>query len=292
MRQTGYKPRVLIFSTSKESSSDCPLTCLPDHTFGVRAVAFSPNSQYLASLGASNDGFLYIWNINNRNGSASLFASNKCTSNIAQIAWIGSNLITVGTRHVKVWRVEGSTVSTPIKTSAPSFSVASSAHRILLGRNCLLGNLLEGIFTSVVAISTSQAIVGSDSGDICLLDDSDGCQRFTKVASAGFGVTAISLNPLGDVVVAGVNGTTKVFSQSSLLGRKQSLSRENTETPEQPQCQPTFTVAMSLLGNHLVTIDDRRVIRLVHPPRVTDSSLSVELKLPAHGGAVLGSTLR
>ena len=93
-KQTGYKPRVLVFSTSKDAPSDTPLTCLSDHTFGVRCVSFSPDSQYLASLGSANDGFLYIWSINSRTGSATLFASNKCTSNINKMAWLGSSLIT------------------------------------------------------------------------------------------------------------------------------------------------------------------------------------------------------
>ena len=90
--QTGYRPRVLIFSTSERSSmADTPLTALNDHTFGVRAVAFSPNSRYLASLGESNDGFLYIWAISGKNGTATLHACNKCTSTIQQVTWMGDS---------------------------------------------------------------------------------------------------------------------------------------------------------------------------------------------------------
>ena len=81
---------MLIFSTSEASPmTDTPLTALNEHTFGVRAVAFSPNSQYLASLGAANDGFLYIWAINGKNGTATLHACNKCTSTIQQVTWMG-----------------------------------------------------------------------------------------------------------------------------------------------------------------------------------------------------------
>lgn len=94
MDQTGYKPRVLVFSTASDAPSDMPLTSLADHTFGVKCVAFSPDSQYLASLGSANDGFLYVWSINQRTGAATLHASNKCTSNINRIAWMGNNLIT------------------------------------------------------------------------------------------------------------------------------------------------------------------------------------------------------
>lgn len=90
--QTGYKPRVLIFSVSETNPmSDTPLTALAEHTFGVCAVAFSPDSRYLASLGATNDGFLYIWAINGKNGMATLHACNKCTSPVQQITWMGNN---------------------------------------------------------------------------------------------------------------------------------------------------------------------------------------------------------
>jgi WD40 repeat protein len=92
--QTGYKPRVLIFSTAPDAPSDTPLTSLADHTFGVNCLAFSPDSRYLASLGYVNDGFLYIWSINPRTGAASLYASNKCVNHINRMAWMGNKLIT------------------------------------------------------------------------------------------------------------------------------------------------------------------------------------------------------
>jgi hypothetical protein len=48
-------------------------------------------------------------------------------------------------------------------------------------------------------------------------------------------------------------------------------------------------VALATLGRHLVTVDNRRFIKLVHPPQPgEDGSPSVELQLPAHGGPVLG----
>lgn len=91
--QTGYSPRVLIFSL-QEGSSDVPVAILSEHTFGVRAVAFSADGRYLASIGHPNDGFLYVWSINPRTGGAKLHSSNKCTSNIKQMLWLGKNVVT------------------------------------------------------------------------------------------------------------------------------------------------------------------------------------------------------
>ena len=78
----------------QDTSSDVPLVILNEHTFGVRAVAFSPDQKYLASLGTPNDGFLYIWSINQRTGAAKLHSSNKCTSFVKQMIWLGSSIVT------------------------------------------------------------------------------------------------------------------------------------------------------------------------------------------------------
>lgn len=53
--QTGYNPRVLIFSMSRDVPSDMPIAVMSEHTFGVRDVAFSPCSRYLASIGTMNE---------------------------------------------------------------------------------------------------------------------------------------------------------------------------------------------------------------------------------------------
>lgn len=293
--ETGYKPRVLLFSTSMEAPSDTPLTCISDHTFGVRCVSFSPDSQYLASLGSANDGFLYVWSINSRTGSATLFASNKCTSNINKIAWLGTSLITVGTRHVKLWRTEDPnlTPSTKSRQSDAIFILTSATHRTLPGRNCVLGSLLEATFTSVVAVAPNKAIVCSDKGDICLIDDSDGTQRFSKIADAGFGVTAMAVDSKGRIHLAGSRGGLKTLNINDILA-------VHTPPPSPPPRvqSPVVTLmndsaqveAVAPLIDYLVTVDSRHSIRLstLSSPDDGTSLGSVVQKLPAHGEPVLG----
>ena len=92
--ETGYNPRVLIFSTAKDSPADIPLSILNEHTIGVRGLAFSANSQCLATLGDVNDGFLFVWTISLKTGSAKLHSANKCTSFVRDMCWMGQTLIT------------------------------------------------------------------------------------------------------------------------------------------------------------------------------------------------------
>lgn len=97
--ETGYAPRVLVFGL-EGGSSDIPLVCISEHGFGVKAVAWSNDGEWLASLGTASDGFLYVWKVDPRTGSAILFKQNRCTSNVTGMIWLGNYLITFGLRHV------------------------------------------------------------------------------------------------------------------------------------------------------------------------------------------------
>jgi hypothetical protein len=194
------------------------------------------------------------------------------------MAWIGTNLITVGTRHVKVWRIDSSTPSTPIKAIASFLPQQSTKvfHKILSGRNCLLGPLLEGTFTAIVTISSSKAIVCSESGDVCLLDDSEGNQQFTKVLNVGFSITAASLCENDTILLAGKGGRAMNIKIEQLLKGKDLDTTEPSSGSESPSSDGSFIVALA-------------PIRLLQQsPHGSSDPTVVSLQLPAHGGSVLG----
>ncbi|KAF1978085.1 WD40 repeat-like protein [Bimuria novae-zelandiae CBS 107.79] len=293
--ETGYKPRVLIFSTASDAPSDTPLTVLSEHTFGVKCLAWSPDSQYLASLGSPNDGFLYVWNINSRTGAASLHSSNKCTSYINRMAWMGNSLVTVGTRHIKVWRTEESNPASRLSKARQSDAsfLSSSVHKTLPGRNCLLESLQDANFTSVVAVAPSKAVVASDKGQLCLIDDSDGTQRFFKVVETAIAVTSMAVDLKGRLHLASSHGGLKTLNISDTLGIL-------TPPPSPPPRveSPTVTLATDFtkieavgsLLDCLVTVDAQNSIRLSELCACDDESTigDVVQKLPAHGNPVLG----
>ncbi|KAK8437026.1 WD40-repeat-containing domain protein [Phyllosticta citricarpa] len=294
--ETGYKPRVLVFSTSPDAPPDVPATSMAEHAFGVRAVAFSPDSRYLASLGSANDGFLYIWSINTRTGAAILHSSNKCTNHINRIAWIGNSLIVVGTRHAKVWRIDEGEHPQHAKPRQGDVNVFSSAfHKTLQGRNCVLGSLVESNFTSVTPISTSMAVVSTDRGDICLLDDSDRNQRLYRVATVPFGVSALATDANGLLHVGGFNGELKTFEIKKLtdVSTPPPSPTARSESPSSPSLRSSdvpYVVSIAPVSGLLVTVDSRRAIRLVQVDTDEEHSYITKTvqQLPAQGEGVLG----
>jgi WD40 repeat protein len=321
--ETGYNPRVNIFSSLPGGSTDIPLTILTEHSFGVRCVAFSLNSRWLATLGDINDGFLFIWSINPKTGSARLHFTNKCTASVLDMAWCGNSLITVGTRHVKVWRVGEPSAGFQTKQGRSlldSDGSASPVPKTLSGRNSLLGSLADSTFTSVAPLSDCEAILCTKTGVVCMLDDRTGNQELkyirqisspTQSAAVDLQAQRIwfanrdgqldsesfeSLRSAGEGglgIRSGVREETAIIScpsspaASSPLGSFRSSQRAGSRKRKRHR----FIVASMCLSNRLVSIDDERNIRvevLGHGTGSTTSERASVVTLPAHNNAVQG----
>lgn len=84
--------------------------------------------------------------------------------------------------------------------------VSGNGPKVLYGRNALLGNMSDATMSCVVAISDTKAIVCSERGDICLLDEGE--MKISKVAEAGFKVNCVAIDPEKKFAwVAGKNGS-------------------------------------------------------------------------------------
>lgn len=290
--ETGYKPRVLIFSLNGKTSAEAPVATISEHSFGVQAVAFSPDSKLLATLGTVNDGFLHIWDVDERTGAATLMASNKCTNIVKQIAWIGRCLITVGVRFVKVWRPDEVTASSG--TAGDQTCVLSSPnHKPLAGRNTLLGDLLEATFTAVVSLSETKAALCTDAGDVCLLDDTDKQQRLDRLQTLDFGTTAACVSSQSQLIVSGAHGGIAVVDLSDLSAKVDSPYAPDSLRAVPPRKvaakAKSFPMAVGLLPNALITIENSHSIQLRRPPGGgSDDTFPVLSTLSAHAGPVLG----
>ncbi|PHH73195.1 hypothetical protein CDD80_3988 [Ophiocordyceps camponoti-rufipedis] len=266
--ETGYAPRVLIFGLT-DASSDTPLVSISEHSFGVAAVAWSADSRYLASLGAANDGFLYIWKIDPRTGAAKLFQQNKCTSYVRSMVWRGHSLVTLGVRHVKVWKIEDGAPHVPVQ-------------KPLSGRNVVLGDLLETTF-SCAAVDGDRLIMCTETGDVCILDDDERQTKLVKVMGLDFPVTAINIHR--DVAyVAGRDGQFATLDVPAVFRGNSSCALTVSRTS-------AGVVALGCLDDDsLVTVDARQSIDLwaAHQTPGHGVDAVVRMPMPGHGESVAG----
>ncbi|KAI0137267.1 WD40-repeat-containing domain protein [Xylariales sp. AK1849] len=280
--ETGYSPRVLIFSL-EDNSSDRPLVSISEHTYGVKAVAWSPDSRFLASLGAANDGFLYLWKVDTRTGAVKLFQQNRCTSYVRQMIWMGSNLITLGVRHVKIWRVDEVQTNSPTKQRfAGDVSSPSLSQKSLPGRNILLGDMIDATFSCAAAIDDSRAIICSETGDICLLDDTAKQMRLTKVLEIGFVTTCVTIRD----EVAYIGGKSGSFVTVDLA----LFLVGNADCIVKTEESPTGLLALGFLEDNLVTVDIEHSIDIWGASYMPGSNnLKItRTELPGYGDAILG----
>ena len=203
---------------------------------------------------------------------------------------MGNTIVSFGTRHVKVWRVESS--SSPIKrrlaADAGALSVESPGPKAFSGRNCILGPLIDATFTAAVAISDDQAILGTSQGDVCLLNDANRTQEIFRVARLPFGIQSVYCDHHDALVWIGGNH-----------GQLEALPFDDLRTPCEPNSngQPDLTttigpwfVAVGAVRDQLVTVDSNRVIEIREKnarKRMTKGNRILK-KLSAHESAVLG----
>ncbi|KAF3986710.1 hypothetical protein FT663_02578 [Candidozyma haemuli var. vulneris] len=140
--ESGYQPRILLYSLASNASGS-PFAVIHEHTFGVKHIAFSPDSRHFASLGQLSDGFLHIWKYSAT--SVALKAGNKCSSIVNSIFWhSSSSIVTAGLRFLKVW----------------SFEAQESNRTVVLkGRNVVLRENLEVDFTEAVSLSSDEVLL-------------------------------------------------------------------------------------------------------------------------------------
>jgi WD40 repeat protein len=272
--ETGYAPRVLIFNLH-DASSDVPLVSINEHAFGVKAVAWSADSRWLATLGAANDGFLYVWRIDPRTGAAKLFQQNRCTSHIRDMVWLGNSLLTLGLRHVKMWKVEEGPAISPTKQRFMSESAPTPpSQRTLPGRNVLLGGLLESTF-SCACVDKNRLIICTESGDVCILDDDDKQMKLVKVLNLGYNITSIIIRDN----LAYIGGSQGQLSTVDVAGLMEGLATSVLRTTQ----ATNGVLAIGFLTNKLVTIDSNQSIDIWNPDHFPGDETETEASIPIPG---------
>ncbi|PSK35757.1 hypothetical protein C7M61_004238 [Candidozyma pseudohaemuli] len=189
--ESGYHPRILLYSLAANSSG-VPFAVIHEHTFGVKSIAFLPDSRHFTSLGQLSDGFLHIWKYSAT--SVSLKATNKCSSIVNKVFWhLLTTIVTAGLRFLKVWSYEPHDSNRAI---------------VLKGRNVVLGLNLEVDFTQAVSLSSDEVLLS-------------GCHSALYV---------LSLSGLSIVPVEVPNGSSTFYGLETEAG-SQKVSYFDGESP-------------------------------------------------------------
>ena len=210
---------------------------------------------------------------------------------------MGSSVITAGARHVKVWRVDqGSSASPsrirPYVESKIAFAPTSPAPKTFLGRNCLLGCLIDSTFSHSVAVSDCKAILSTVQGDICLLDDTHGIQKLEIVAKARFGIFCMTFDRRNGLVwFAGEDGMHCSMSLDVLIRRAASSDSSSPCLTLSPNMEKRPDIlGIGIVGKRIITVGSNHAISIsIIETETTASALpKIAEKLPAHGDCVLG----
>ena len=216
---------------------------------------------------------------------------------------MGNSIVSVGTRHVKVWRSEiADAPISPHKTKfrygSPETRVpASPQNKTLFGRNCLLGSLIDATFTCITSVSDSKAILCTADGIVCLLDDTEHAQRLRELYRCSFGIRCVTFDTRTGILYFAGDGC-----------EVQSLSADWSNIPrERPtegwQALPGIivhdpwplkisagVVAIGSTASHLITLDSSHISTFHQKPDddLKPPSTTATKTLRAHGSSALG----
>jgi len=169
------------------------------HKVEVRALSFSPNNNYLASLGGQDDGSLVIWDMTNGQAICGLPAGNDQPRAVSFYKNDSLKLATAGNNHVTLWNVD-------------------LANKKLRATPCKLGQL-KRICTNL-AISEDDKFVfcGTDSGDLMKINLETGLfQHMGKnLKNYPQGITSTLILGNGDLICGTGAGLLIKFSKDDL----------------------------------------------------------------------------
>lgn len=215
---------------------------------------------------------------------------------------MGTSVVSIGTRHVKIWRLEQP--SSPSKgrrgfDNLGDRSTASPVPRTFAGRNCLLGPLKDATFTCVAGISDDRAVLCTQDGVVCLLNDANRTQRLYQVSRKDYCITCITVDRSSGTVWLGGQGVDpEALPLDVLLAVEDpsAVPQEEKKLDEHGQHKKENVpgaLTICCIGNRLIAVDSSRTIRIydVGSSPSDKSKASVVQELPAHDSPVLGAVI-
>ncbi|KAL8734707.1 MAG: hypothetical protein Q9166_001363 [cf. Caloplaca sp. 2 TL-2023] len=211
---------------------------------------------------------------------------------------MGTNVVTVGTRHVKVWRFE--VPSSPVKPrrgldTINDTSNASPVPKTFAGRNVLLGLLKDAVFTCVIGIAEDMAVLCTQNGAICLLDDAARSQRLFQVSKKDYCISCVTLDRSSGVIwVGGKEEEPQALPLDFFYAARDSTAALEPYNNPHMQAEPKGKegrgiLAICAVDGRLVTIDTSRSMSIYDIVSVPTEApkISATQQLPAHDSAII-----
>ncbi|EMR08900.1 hypothetical protein PNEG_02683 [Pneumocystis murina B123] len=248
--ESGKSPRILIYSISSDESLPIAIS---GHTFGIKCLSFSSDSRYLASVGFLHDATINVWLIIDKTNTIKRIASNRVTSLVRDLSWMGITIVTCGLRHVKLWKWEEEEVS---KTS----NIGKTS--VLEGKNIILGTMSDEDFMSIRSLGKESVILCSSKGEICIVFEGD--RSVKRIFNVGYEISCIDINNIDNLLwVAGKRSEIEAYKIYELLDKnnfQEEFKKEMVKSlkPLKPN-SGILAIACDYSGNLVVVDGDHSI---------------------------------
>ncbi|KAG4305453.1 hypothetical protein PORY_001009 [Pneumocystis oryctolagi] len=252
--ECGKSPRILIYSTTSEDS--CLPVAISGHTFGIKCLSFSFDSKYLVSVGFLHDATINVWLINDKSGCIRRIATNRVTSLVRDVSWMGMMAITCGLRHIKLWKWDEEEVN---KTS----NVGKTF--ILEGKNIILGIMSDADFMSIRPFGKESVILCSSKGEICVISEEDCCIK--RVFNTGYEISCIDVNDLDNLLwIAGKHSQIEAYNIKGLADKnslQEGFKKEVIKSVKPLNSSSGILAIACDYAGHLIIADSNRSICII-----------------------------
>ncbi|CCG24114.1 hypothetical protein CORT_0E05290 [Candida orthopsilosis Co 90-125] len=187
--ESGYQPRILIFSLASNSQQS-PIMAIYEHTFGINNLVFSPDSRLLCSLGVVNDGCINVWKLGSNH--IQLQASNRCSNIIHKVIWHENTIVTIGLRFIKLWKFDSGNTNKPV---------------VLKGRNAHLGNFMNSIFIDMTLINEDELVLIANGNQLLLLKLNFDPPKLVALKTPDYGFCSIAADLQDELIWLGDSNT-------------------------------------------------------------------------------------
>lgn len=143
-------------------------------------------------------------------------------------------------------------------------------------------------------MSDCEAIICTDGGAVCLLDDSEGNQKLTVAKFVPFGLSSVTVAPESGTVWIGGRGRKSLKLRMEDIREWTKLRSPSPTSPVDtisPKGKvPTF-ISMAYLATHIVTVDSTKAIHVCPVDSFGNGDDEETLRdslVPAHRDQVLG----